>query len=327
MDAITAVLTSKEFLFATNAAQNAMIDAVPKADRAKYSTAYRKFHAWLDDAGDQLRDCFLENFELTQKGQREARDTLRDCSADPPDKNVLLIGPCGAGKDHLAVGLVRRFSKRLIRCGYVSGPILFTEMAEAWKFADVTESSVLANYIAPQVLIISDPSLSDGLSEAARRFFYKLIDGRGRGGKATIITLNAPSGSAAESLLGPAVWSRLRNNSINIPCLWADYRVREKAAQSETDIEKQSIADQERVGALISATATHGGRGDEGEIKRREYIERLERDHGAVLDAMNDEGFWGTCGVDTPGLFHKRAYPAFRITALESLEKKRKVDK
>ncbi|MCP4566516.1 MAG: ATP-binding protein [FCB group bacterium] len=216
------ILSSRTFKVADKKEQLAIIDAEKDTARAEFNKKYSD--KWIRAAGFRYKDCEFENYECTDKRQTDAIKLLKEYAAGEPTRNVIFLGPTGTGKDHLAVGLLRRFTRRLIGCGYVSGPQLFADVADAWRREGGSDLAIHKEYSVPRVLCISDPSLPGGLSDANVKFLYRLIDERYRACRATVVTLNAKDGDNAAELLGVQAWSRLIEGAIKIGCNWGDYR-------------------------------------------------------------------------------------------------------
>ncbi len=223
------ILAHRAVITGNKATQLAEVDRINDKAREDYNADYERCNKWVKYAGRRYAECEFDNFTINAdpaiaKPQRAVVKRLVDYSQGRPVRNVLLIGPTGVGKDHLACALLRVFSRRLIECGYVSGPDLFARVASSWKEGS-SDSSVHKDYTGFQVLCISDPALPEGLSDANVKFLYRLVDDRYRQCKATVITMNAEGGEDAKKKLGQQTWSRLRDGAIEMGCNWPDYRV------------------------------------------------------------------------------------------------------
>lgn len=148
-----------------------------------------------DDLGipPRYRKLTLENFEAGDEEIATACDTLAR------SLGLLLTGPCGVGKTHLAVALLLNwFADALMRSGagmtesvrpkgqFVSTADLSLELAELGRRR---ESQFLRKYDDFDCLVLDD--LGAELSgERSRHVFGALIDRRYRRMRRTLITTN-----------------------------------------------------------------------------------------------------------------------------------------
>jgi DNA replication protein DnaC len=84
----------------------------------------------------------------------------------------------------------------------------------------------------PQILAVSDPIPPMGETSAWNAaLLYRIVEWRYRDLKATWMTLNAESLEEAQHLTTPAVFDRLREGAIMIPCFWPSYRGRARGGE------------------------------------------------------------------------------------------------
>lgn len=140
---------------------------------------------------------------------------------------VFLIGPPGTGKDHLAVSICREAVVRLqVSARWLDASSLRSQLRDAMN-SSKDEKRVLGPFLRCGYLVISDPvspgaDLSDYQAEALGR----LIDGRWRARRPTIITANFSGEEEAAAKLGSHVVDRLSQGSLRLLCKWESYRRR-----------------------------------------------------------------------------------------------------
>lgn len=181
--------------------------------------------------GTQTLDSFtLSGQEQWQKPQGNVLKGLRkyaEAAADAtqPLRNAILYGPCGTGKDHLAMGLLREVVKvRPLLSGAVLGQDLFAAIRKKIG-GDRDESEVIQEFAAPDVLIVSDPLPPSGaLTEWQAACLFRLVNTRYTRGRATWITINVRDGNEAVDRMGAATWDRLKHDAWVFRCSWPSHR-------------------------------------------------------------------------------------------------------
>ena len=136
-----------------------------------------------------------------------------------------MFGPCGTGKDHLAISAGRQVAiEHGVSVKWVHGLRFFAEFRAAIGRGR-EESEVLQPYIEADVLILSDPVPPAGsVTEWQSCQLMSLINCRWAALKPTWATLNVSDGGEASDRLGAASVDRLRDNSVYVPCAWPSYR-------------------------------------------------------------------------------------------------------
>lgn len=188
--------------------------------------------AWADfrrNIGRRYHDCTFDTFDVTTPEQSKVVVSLQEwCSAANVESGfgLVFLGPRGVGKDHLAVSCVRACQLRaVLSAQWVDGQQLFAEFRDRIT-NDETEDAGTRPYIAPDILVISDPAPQDGkLTDFQQGILWRIIDNRYRRLKSTWITANADSEAELCSRLGAALVDRIAADATVISMMgWKSHR-------------------------------------------------------------------------------------------------------
>lgn len=186
---------------------------------------------FFDGESDRYRGCTLESFETSDAKQVAAVEALREYLAGidldrslPP--GLLLYGPCGTGKDHLAIAVcLEAMSKHGLSCGRINGSEWFGDLRDQMDNGGKSEASIIARLAKPSFLLVSDPLPPFGaLTQFQATMLYRLVEKRYYLGKPTILTVNVKDGKEAEDRMGAPTWDRLKDGVWVIACNWPSHR-------------------------------------------------------------------------------------------------------
>lgn len=178
----------------------------------------------------------LDCYEIYHPAQQRAVDQLRATMATWPRSlregcGIVLIGPPGTGKDHLlAAAAYEAICQHGMSCGWVSGLELAGRLRDLVGSKRETEGSLLESYIAPNILVVSDPLPPSGeITAYIQTALMRLIDARYRALKPTWMSVNAESADDAAARLGVPAFDRIREGAAVIQCYWPSFRARKKS--------------------------------------------------------------------------------------------------
>jgi DNA replication protein DnaC len=157
----------------------------------------------------RYQECSFENFKPSDPSQTDALKLARKFAANYPDQNVglLFIGPCGVGKTHLAVALLRQLILTK------SAPCLFYDFRDLLRDiqstfspdSDLHESDVLAPVFDSRVLVLDELGAQRSSAWVEDTVFY-IINHRYNQKKLTIFTSNYLD--AGEEEAAPIPWKK-----------------------------------------------------------------------------------------------------------------------
>jgi DNA replication protein DnaC len=178
--------------------------------------------------GERYANCGLNNFAADHESQRKALATLQDYCENIKQRaadgvGVFLFGPCGTGKDHLAMGVARAFVAATSQgVSWASGAMLFEQLRDSFD-GKKSEGEVMATHVKAPLLWISDPLPVRGeLTQYQAEALYRLVDARYNARRPIIVTANIAPGTA-DATLGPAIARRLRESTIPVHCNWPGF--------------------------------------------------------------------------------------------------------
>ena len=145
-------------------------------------------------------------------------------------ENVLLLGPSGVGKTHLAIGLGYLATQRLIKTRFVAASDLMLQLSTAHRQGRL-EEFIKRNVMAPKLLIIDEIGYLPFGREEANHFFQVIAKRYEKG--SIIVTSNLSFGQwhsafAHDATLTAAMLDRLLHHSHLIQIQGESYRLKEK---------------------------------------------------------------------------------------------------
>lgn len=182
------------------------------------------------DAGERYANCRIGNFKATTAYQKKVVDTIVEYgkSIDQRKKNregLVLFGPVGTGKDHLAFALGLHCASAGCTVRWVSGQSWFGSIRDAMGDNGPSEESIIYSFARSDIVILSDPLPPIGdLTQHQATMLYRAVEERYADGKLTITTVNVADDDEADRRMGAPTWDRLCHNAWKIHCRWPSYR-------------------------------------------------------------------------------------------------------
>lgn len=180
--------------------------------------------------GERYADCGFSTFDVgNDKDTRKriaAKSAVMQYAKEieqnrASGRNLILLGPVGTGKDHLAAAVVRTVVGRGFSVAFVRGSVLAQEMKAA-----ITGEPLDPKYGSRDFLLISDiePRGNDATTEFFHASLLDLLDERYRAKLPTIITTNKEERVHMDAAIGARSMDRLLEHSLAVKMDWPSYR-------------------------------------------------------------------------------------------------------
>lgn len=181
---------------------------------------------------NDLKSKDFDNYQIYESKQKEIIEDLKvfvDVVMSGEKKsNLLLIGPTGTGKSHLATGVLKHLNTKWIlgkTIDFISSFKLAQKVMNSWGQADIASDDLFEEYSNMDFLVIDDFGFND--EGPKMKIIQKILFMRHENDKPTFITSNLLQDECLE-LMGDRVKSRFLGNLYkSLTVNFADYRLKD----------------------------------------------------------------------------------------------------
>lgn len=212
------------------------IDAMERAKNYERKLRYERYFSF-STLGKRFTSKTFENFALngeTATAFSKAKSFVRKINdnagageggADQV-QGVLLIGPVGTGKSHLAAAVFNSL-KESKACIFVNVPELLDRIRSTYNSQGESEEEIINAVKQCDVLILDDLGAErhKGDDDWSTEKLFTIVDSRYRNMLPILCTTNCTPDDL-EGKIGSRIMSRLREMCDLTPCLGEDYRIR-----------------------------------------------------------------------------------------------------
>lgn len=171
----------------------------------------------------------LESFRAETDEQRKVLEIMTRYAEEFGDvirtgRSLILCGPPGTGKTHLAIGVAWRVLEKGMSAGFISAMNAIRAIRESYRSdSRLTEREAIRRFAAPDLLILDEVGQQRGTDDE-RVLMTDLVNARYEAIRPMIVISNLNM-EGVRSYLGDRAFDRLREGGGRaVQCEWESYR-------------------------------------------------------------------------------------------------------
>ncbi|MDO5531404.1 ATP-binding protein [Sutterella sp.] len=202
--------------------QRAALEALPWTARAPRGMTFGNYETPLEEQKRAVAICRRFAVRLMTRIIRDER----------PQTGVLLAGPSGTGKTHLATAILAELAERGMPGFYLWAADLF----DIFNWPDRLDESIfrIKDLLCSVSCLVIDEIGVQTWTDAERKRITQIVDARERAGLPTVICTNLTD-DELERQGGKRIASRLRGTFYPVICAWPDRREETSVAQLDPE--------------------------------------------------------------------------------------------
>ena len=208
---------------------NEFLRCIPACAKYKVRMEQRRIAKLIGESGMgarfQMRTfaTFRED-AATETAKRLAQTFCADIKTNPRATGLMLIGPYGCGKTHLAAAILHQSAEDGIPAMFVVTPDLLAQIRSSYRTGDGRADEIVDAAKNTPLLVLDDLG-AEKASPWVQEQLYMLINHRYEHMLPTVITTNN-DGAELEAELGRRTLSRLAEMTVPIKIKAGDYRMK-----------------------------------------------------------------------------------------------------